>query len=51
MKHDKSNTAFIDKLEELGIKCIPFGEGRVRMVTHLDISDMDVDQVCKKLNF
>jgi len=51
MKHDKSNKAFINKLEELGIKCIPFGEGRVRMVTHLDISDMDVDQVCKKLNF
>ena len=51
MKNDKSNTAFINKLEELGIKCIPFGEGRVRMVTHLDISDMDVDQVCKKLNF
>ena len=34
MKQDKSNIAFIDKLEKDGIKCIPFGEGRVRMVTH-----------------
>ena len=51
MKQDKSNIAFIDKLEKDGIKCIPFGEGRVRMVTHLDVSDVDVNQVCEKLNF
>ena len=47
----KSNVEFIDKLEKDGIKCIPFGKGRVRMVTHLDISDSDVELICKKLNF
>jgi threonine aldolase len=51
MIEGKSNTEFIDKLENDGIKCIPFGKGRVRMVTHLDISDSDIDFICKKLKF
>ena len=33
---------FCDFLEEKGIRAIPFGENRVRMVTHRDISDEDI---------
>jgi threonine aldolase len=33
------------KLAEKGVLGIPFGEGLVRFVTHLDISDNDIDYV------
>lgn len=35
----------IQKLEEKGIRAIGFGKGRIRMVTHLDIDDNDIDFV------
>ena len=34
---------FVSKLEEMGILALAIGPGRVRMVTHLDISDDDID--------
>ena len=46
-----TNLDFIKRLEESGIKCIPFGPGRVRMVTHLDISDDDIAVISDKLQF
>ena len=46
-----TNLDFIKRLEESGIKSIPFGPGRVRMVTHLDISDDDVGVISDKLQF
>ena len=51
IKQQYTNLAFIERLEKVGVKCIPFGPSRVRMVTHLDISDSDVEQVCEKLKF
>ncbi len=51
VKQQYTNLAFIERLEKVGVKCIPFGPSRVRMVTHLDISDSDVEQVCEKLKF
>jgi len=46
-----TNDEFISKLNEEGVLCIAFGKGRVRMVTHLDISDHDVAYIAKKLKF
>ena len=46
-----SNLDFIAKMQDVGIKCIGFGPGRVRMVTHLDITDTDVEFICEKLKF
>ncbi|MBK6527756.1 MAG: aminotransferase class V-fold PLP-dependent enzyme [Crocinitomicaceae bacterium] len=39
----------VEKLKQVGILCVGFGKGRIRMVTHLNISDSDVEFV--KLNF
>jgi threonine aldolase len=46
--------AIIHELAENGIKIMPFGDGMLRFVTHLDISSAHLDQVCdtlKKLTF
>jgi threonine aldolase len=32
----------VDKVAEKGILCVPFGNGRIRFTTHLDISDEDL---------
>ena len=32
-----------EKMNENGIKCIPFGKQLVRMVTHLDFTDNDLE--------
>lgn len=37
--------AFADK----GIKIMPFGPGMLRMVTHLDVSTREIDEVCEKI--
>ncbi len=50
-RNEKSNNEFISKLAQDGIIAIPFGEGRVRMVTHLGINDENVDYIIEKLNF
>ena len=42
---------FIEKLARNGILVIPFGKGRIRMVTHLDISESDVAKVVESLKF
>jgi threonine aldolase len=33
---------FLAALEEKGIRAVPFGENRVRMVTHLNVNDADI---------
>ncbi len=38
-----SSDEFLSRLESYGVKSIAFGENRVRMVTHLDVSDDDID--------
>lgn len=37
------------RLEEWGILAVPFGPGLIRMVTHLDVSEEDVEYVCRAL--
>lgn len=36
---------YISKLNEVGIKTVSFGFGMIRMVTHLNISSNDIDQI------
>ena len=36
--------ALLAKLRERGVLAVPFGAGRVRMVTHLDVSADDVER-------
>ena len=51
LNEDKDNMSFIDLLNEKNIKAIPFGKGRVRMVTHLEIDKSNAETVVKSLNF
>ena len=39
----------IKALEQKGISTIPFGEGMIRMVTHLDLSKDNIDYTCQVL--
>lgn len=51
VKDEFSNEDFINKLAENNILIIPFGKGKIRMVTHLDINESDVDKVITSLKF
>ena len=51
LKDKHNNNDFVKKLEEKGILSIPFGKGRVRMVTHLDISSSDIAKVKELVKF
>jgi threonine aldolase len=51
LKENYQIEEFIDKLKNDGILAIPFGKGRVRMVTHLDVSIEDVEKVISSLKF
>lgn len=44
-----SSGEFVTRLENYGIKSIAFGENQVRMVTHLDISDDDIEWTLEAL--
>lgn len=48
--HDETaEKAFAQKLLEKGVRIISMGQGKLRMVTHLGISDADIDRVCEVL--
>ena len=51
MKESFQNANFVDKLQELGVSIVSFGKGRIRMVTHLDISKKDIEKVISLLKF
>ena len=51
VKDEFSNADFTNKLAENNILIIPFGKGKIRMVTHLDINESDVDKVITSLKF
>ena len=51
VKDEFSNNDFTEKLAENNIMVIPFGKGKIRMVTHLDISESDVEKVITSLKF
>jgi threonine aldolase len=39
----------ISKLSESGIRIMPFGEGMLRMVTHMNVNSAQIDEVCEVL--
>jgi threonine aldolase len=39
----------ISKLAEQGVRVMAFGEGMLRLVTHLDVSSNEIDQTCEIL--
>ncbi len=40
---------YIEKLSEKGIQTVAFGTGKIRMVTHLDISEVQLEYALEKL--
>tara|TARA_X000000950_G_scaffold40672_3_gene44264 strand:- start:1799 stop:2809 length:1011 start_codon:yes stop_codon:yes gene_type:complete len=51
MKEGFQNSNFVEKLQKLGVSIVSFGKGRIRMVTHLDVSKQDIDKVISLLKF
>jgi threonine aldolase len=49
LKAGYNEIEIVEKLKQVGILCVGFGKGRIRMVTHLNISDKDIEFV--KANF
>jgi threonine aldolase len=49
VENDEVRDKIIEKLKSHLILCMPFGPGMIRMVTHLDIIDEDVERVRKLL--
>ena len=39
-------TAFLSALQDMGVLAIKLGQGKLRMVTHLDVSMEEIGQVC-----
>ena len=51
LNEDRDNNEFVELLEKKNIKIIPFGKGRIRMVTHLEINKQTAEKVVEELNF
>lgn len=49
LKPGYNEIEIVEKLKQTGILAVGFGKGRIRMVTHLNIVDSDIDYV--KVNF
>ena len=49
LKEGVSNESFLEKLTASGVLGIDFGPGRVRLTTHLDLSQEDIDRTCEIL--
>ncbi len=51
LNEDRDNNEFVELLAKKNIKIIPFGNGRIRMVTHLEINKQTAEKVVEELNF
>jgi threonine aldolase len=49
LKDPTKRDLIISKLAEKDIKIMAFGPGMIRMVTHLDVSLNQIDEVCDSL--
>ncbi len=49
LKKEINLQLLVEKLKEKNILVVPFGSQMIRMVTHLDISDSMIDQVCTEV--
>jgi threonine aldolase len=51
LNEDRDNNDFVELLKQKNIKIIPFGKGRIRIVTHLEIDKKSAEKVVDALNF
>jgi threonine aldolase len=51
LNEDRKNNDFVELLAKKNIKIIPFGKGRIRMVTHLEVNKQAAEKVVEALNF
>ncbi|MFM7681860.1 MAG: threonine aldolase family protein [Bacteroidota bacterium] len=51
LKDSNKRDEIIEKLKAKNILTMPFGPGMIRMVTHLDVSENNIDQVCEALKY
>ncbi len=49
VKKENGALEYVEKLKRLGVLCFPFGSDKIRMVTHLDISDSQYDYLFEKI--
>jgi threonine aldolase len=49
LQENDKRDEIISKLAENGVRIMAFGEGMLRMVTHLDLSSSEIDQTCEIL--
>lgn len=49
LKDQSKRDLIIEKLKAKNILIMPFGPGMLRLVTHMDVSTSDIDQVCGEL--
>lgn len=47
---DINQTEIVTRLKNNGIGCVPFGHGRIRFTTHLDITSNHINELEEKLN-
>ncbi|MET3728555.1 threonine aldolase [Fictibacillus halophilus] len=48
-KTDQKNEAFLEKLKQEGVLAVSFGEGQIRLTTHYDVSDVDINHAISAL--
>jgi len=49
LSEDVDQMKLVTKLAEQGILCVPFGKGRIRFTTHLEITQDSIDYLDKNL--
>jgi len=51
LRDSMDSITFVAKMQERGIYCVSFGKYLVRFVTHMDITDQDVEILAQQLEF
>lgn len=46
LESESEKTSALQELEAAGVLAVSFGKARIRIVTHLDITDQDIDHAC-----
>ena len=45
----EDSTAIVEKLERINVKAVPFGEKKIRFVTHLDVTRADCEEALVRI--
>ncbi len=49
VKKENGAHEYVEKLKQLGVLCFPFGADKIRMVTHLDLSEVQYEYIFEKI--